>query len=329
MRNFNTTSVNLRATLDDVDPLVDASKPVAVALQPVLRGTSAPPPPTSCRRPRPRPDHQRPGPGQRPGRPDPPAAAARARPRSARSRLRPNGADRAAATAPSPRALGDGLRAQRLARRARLLPRLHARADRLVRRLRPLRRHSTRTAASAGSGRPSTPSRRRHDLPVIAARPALGPTSFDDQTSSAQPSSSNCSAAPAPTSARGATPTTARPRSPTATPQRRHAQLRPVDRSRRGHEAPLATHRSRCSPPRRRPRRRAPAPTTRTPTRSSSTTPSASSRAPRSRSPASRPARSRTSTINADKRAVVDGRAHRARSASSARTRSAAPSRSR
>ncbi len=34
MRNFNTTAVNLRATLDDLDPLVDASKPVAVRLGP-------------------------------------------------------------------------------------------------------------------------------------------------------------------------------------------------------------------------------------------------------------------------------------------------------
>ena len=37
MRNFNTTAVNLRATLDDLDPLVDASKPVATRLRPVLR----------------------------------------------------------------------------------------------------------------------------------------------------------------------------------------------------------------------------------------------------------------------------------------------------
>ena len=34
MRDFNTTSVNLRAALDDVDPLVDASKPVATRLRP-------------------------------------------------------------------------------------------------------------------------------------------------------------------------------------------------------------------------------------------------------------------------------------------------------
>ncbi|MGH2980555.1 MAG: MlaD family protein [Solirubrobacterales bacterium] len=37
MRSFNTTSVNLRATLDDVDPLVDASKPVARKLRPFTR----------------------------------------------------------------------------------------------------------------------------------------------------------------------------------------------------------------------------------------------------------------------------------------------------
>lgn len=36
MRNANTTFVNLRATLDDVDPLVDASKPVAIQLRPFL-----------------------------------------------------------------------------------------------------------------------------------------------------------------------------------------------------------------------------------------------------------------------------------------------------
>ena len=41
MRNFNTTSVNLRATLDDVDPLVDASKPVADRLGPFFRNFRA------------------------------------------------------------------------------------------------------------------------------------------------------------------------------------------------------------------------------------------------------------------------------------------------
>jgi phospholipid/cholesterol/gamma-HCH transport system substrate-binding protein len=37
MRSFNTTAVNLRAALDDLDPLVDASKPVAVKLRPFFR----------------------------------------------------------------------------------------------------------------------------------------------------------------------------------------------------------------------------------------------------------------------------------------------------
>jgi phospholipid/cholesterol/gamma-HCH transport system substrate-binding protein len=37
MRQFNTTAVNLRAALDDVDPLIDASKPVAKKLQPFAR----------------------------------------------------------------------------------------------------------------------------------------------------------------------------------------------------------------------------------------------------------------------------------------------------
>jgi phospholipid/cholesterol/gamma-HCH transport system substrate-binding protein len=41
MRQFNTTAFNLRAALDDVDPLIDASRPVAVKLRPFaanLRG---------------------------------------------------------------------------------------------------------------------------------------------------------------------------------------------------------------------------------------------------------------------------------------------------
>ena len=44
MRNANTTFVNLRAALDDVDPLVEASKPAAEELQPFmaqLRGATA------------------------------------------------------------------------------------------------------------------------------------------------------------------------------------------------------------------------------------------------------------------------------------------------
>jgi phospholipid/cholesterol/gamma-HCH transport system substrate-binding protein len=37
MRQFNTTAVNLRAALDDVDPLIDASRPVARKLKPFAR----------------------------------------------------------------------------------------------------------------------------------------------------------------------------------------------------------------------------------------------------------------------------------------------------
>ena len=49
MRNFNTTSVNLRGALDDLDPLVEASKPVAQKLPPVHRRRCAASPPTRCR----------------------------------------------------------------------------------------------------------------------------------------------------------------------------------------------------------------------------------------------------------------------------------------
>jgi phospholipid/cholesterol/gamma-HCH transport system substrate-binding protein len=41
MREANTTFVNLRSTLDDLDPLVDASKPVAVRLRPFFRNLRA------------------------------------------------------------------------------------------------------------------------------------------------------------------------------------------------------------------------------------------------------------------------------------------------
>ena len=37
MRQFNTTAVNLRAALDDVDPLIDATRPVARKLQPFAK----------------------------------------------------------------------------------------------------------------------------------------------------------------------------------------------------------------------------------------------------------------------------------------------------
>ncbi len=73
MRTFNTTSVNLRATLDDVDPLVDASKPVAREAAALHRAAAR-----LCHRrgpDDPRPEEDRPPPArrQRPGRAHPPA----------------------------------------------------------------------------------------------------------------------------------------------------------------------------------------------------------------------------------------------------------------
>ena len=41
MRRANTTFVNLRAALDDLDPLVEASKPVARRLEPFLNQARA------------------------------------------------------------------------------------------------------------------------------------------------------------------------------------------------------------------------------------------------------------------------------------------------
>ena len=49
MRRANTTFVNLRSALDDVDPLVNASKPVAKRLGPFL-SQSGPSLPTLSRR---------------------------------------------------------------------------------------------------------------------------------------------------------------------------------------------------------------------------------------------------------------------------------------
>ena len=108
MRQANTTFVNLRAALDDVDPLVDASKPAAV--QPAALPRLAP---RGRRRrraddPRPRRDRQALRRGQRPGRPDPDPAGPDARCGRLRlSRLR-RGPGRPTSTTPptttSPRA---------------------------------------------------------------------------------------------------------------------------------------------------------------------------------------------------------------------------------
>ncbi len=90
MRQTNTTFVNLRAALDDVDPLVDASKPAARGSATLLDRAScglsrrgADDQGSRC-------DRQAPRPRQRPRRADPdPAGAGRGRDRVGLARLRP------------------------------------------------------------------------------------------------------------------------------------------------------------------------------------------------------------------------------------------------
>ncbi len=132
MRNFNTTAVNLRVDPRRPRPArrrVEAGRRPARPVLPQLPRRLRRPRPD---RPRPRPDRRDPRQGQRPRRPDPPAAAAREDRGRARQPPRRPAPRRPARVEHS---------AARLARRARLLPRLLAGADRLVRRLRALRDH--------------------------------------------------------------------------------------------------------------------------------------------------------------------------------------------
>src|SRR4029450_8337696 len=93
MRSFNTTAVNLRSALDDVDPLVDAAKPVAPG-----RPLPPPLPPRPARRvdparadgPRPRPGGASRRQGQRPGRVPPPPGTAVTHPPPAASNDAPH-----------------------------------------------------------------------------------------------------------------------------------------------------------------------------------------------------------------------------------------------
>ena len=133
-------------TLDDLDPLVAASKPVAAELPPVhrsaarlrhRRGADGPPPRRVV---------APPGRRQRPDRADPAAAARWPRSRSGPVRPQRQASRRGALPASS-------RRRSHAASRARLLPPLLTAGgcQRLVRRLRPLRASSTPTAASAAS----------------------------------------------------------------------------------------------------------------------------------------------------------------------------------
>ena len=107
MRQFNTTAVNLRAALDDVQPLVNATRPVARKLQPFtkrLRGFARDAVPTVKGLER---DHQGARPRQRPDRAHP-AAGSRS-PRSGSGPVNRNGASRPGALPASADSLKDSL----------------------------------------------------------------------------------------------------------------------------------------------------------------------------------------------------------------------------
>ena len=73
MRQFNTTAVNLRAALDDVQPLVDATRPGRPQAPPLRQAPARLRPRRRPHRQGPQPDHQLPGSEQRPDRAHPSA----------------------------------------------------------------------------------------------------------------------------------------------------------------------------------------------------------------------------------------------------------------
>ncbi len=204
MRDFNTTSVNLRAALDDVDPLVDASKPVAVRLRPFFanfRAAAADLVPTIRDLDEIVSD---------PGKDDDLVDLTRLQPNLAKIAIGPYRDNGAAASGVVP---GEHHRPAGLAQRARLLPRLPAGADRLVQRLRFFRGSATPTAASAVSAPPSTPSAlAANGLPIVDLAGAHA-----DHRAPTSSTSATTGAAREPTSA---PPPTARTRSPTRTTRR-------------------------------------------------------------------------------------------------------------
>ena len=218
MRNFNTTAVNLRATLDDLDPLVDASKPVATRLGPVLRRAARRDRGRGADDPRPRRDHQAPQAQQRPRRPHEAPGAAR----GDRGRPLPRQRRRPPRRLPRVHPVARGLAAA-----APVLPRLHARARRLVQRLRLLgrlrrqRRHRALLGAAQrllvlAARQPAE--RRSRRRPACHRRSTSSPASRPTRRArrcSTRSTPATSSAARAPTSA---TRATTRPRSPTAAP---------------------------------------------------------------------------------------------------------------
>ncbi len=164
MRNANTTFVNLRAALDDVQPLVVAGKPAAEGAAPVPGRAARHSPQRRPHRARPLGDHPAPGGRERPDRAAARAAApARGRDRLRLTRVRPRPRASAGPRGRRRRRLLPGqlrrgaLLASQRRREPELLPRLHAGAGRLVRRLRPLglrgRDRRRRTGRADGSTR--------------------------------------------------------------------------------------------------------------------------------------------------------------------------------
>ena len=169
MRRANTTFVNLRAALDDVDPLVDAAKPVARRLGPVpgrRRGCS---PATASR----------------------PSATCRGR-SAPRPEQRP---DRADQQLPAARARGAGHAARERRRPPRRLPRDDRRAQG---RRRPRSRSAARTRPTSSAG--WTTSRRRAATTRSAASRARGSTSRRSSTAPGPKTEAVQAAARAPTS---------------------------------------------------------------------------------------------------------------------------------
>ena len=168
MRLANTTFVNLRSALDDLTPLVNASKPVAPKLQKLL--VQLRPLADDVRPDRPRPgEHRQPARSQqRPDRADR-ASACRWRTSTVHN-VNANGKLRPGAFPQSTIALNE------LDARARVRAPVRGRSDRLVRGLLASRRATTPTAARAGSRRSSASPRSRTarstSCPTLAQRRA-------------------------------------------------------------------------------------------------------------------------------------------------------------
>ena len=173
LRKANTTFVNLRSTLDDLDVLVDASKPAHQGPRAVPRASCARSCTTRARRsPTCARSIRRTGAGQRPDRPAAQGAGARARP-------------------PSPRSPHSITALQQVQPVAEVHPPVHARTSSAGSATSArARRTTTPTATSRASSRSSTPSRSPTTRPAARSRrspPASASTASPAARSSAAP----------------------------------------------------------------------------------------------------------------------------------------------